>query len=165
MHMSTSGTVNCVCSLFIFHPSLPRPGASICAALCLLQEHGLRALVYTGDHHAMPSRRPPPPCPNFELCAVRRFVPTQEHGLRALIYSGDHDLCVPHTGSERWVRGLTQAQGTASSCVLKPRFFFFPKLPAEFVCSSSLILELAALQRVGTCNQFGSPAPLHLTCL
>lgn len=23
-----------------------------------------------------------------------------------LIYSGDHDMCVPHTGSEAWTRGL-----------------------------------------------------------
>ncbi|KAL3138597.1 hypothetical protein ABBQ32_006363 [Trebouxia sp. C0010 RCD-2024] len=27
-------------------------------------------------------------------------------GLRVLIYSGDHDMCVPHTGSEAWTRGL-----------------------------------------------------------
>ncbi|KAG1668322.1 hypothetical protein FOA52_011219 [Chlamydomonas sp. UWO 241] len=31
---------------------------------------------------------------------------TREVGLRALIYSGDHDLCVPHTGSERWTAGM-----------------------------------------------------------
>uniref|UniRef100_A0A7R9V9E4 Carboxypeptidase n=1 Tax=Chlamydomonas euryale TaxID=1486919 RepID=A0A7R9V9E4_9CHLO len=30
----------------------------------------------------------------------------ENHGLRALVYSGDHDLCVPHTGSERWTAAL-----------------------------------------------------------
>ncbi|KAK4720151.1 hypothetical protein R3W88_018489 [Solanum pinnatisectum] len=27
-------------------------------------------------------------------------------GYRALIYSGDHDMCVPHTGSEKWTSSL-----------------------------------------------------------
>ena len=27
-------------------------------------------------------------------------------GVRGLVYSGDHDMCVPHTGSERWTHGL-----------------------------------------------------------
>lgn len=35
---------------------------------------------------------------------------TEEFGLRALIYSGDHDLCVPHTGSEAWTRGLGRSR-------------------------------------------------------
>lgn len=58
-------------------------------------------------------------CCRWEICSAKisytreisSTIPihrnlTLKWGLEALIYSGDHDLCVPHTGSERWTSEL-----------------------------------------------------------
>ena len=45
-------------------------------------------------------------CSGCLLPALPFITAASPAGLRVLIYSGDHDMCVPHSGSEAWTRGL-----------------------------------------------------------